>query len=164
MNLNSRFFGKLYDKKLFKGITYPEVSHHDDFMTNYKLYDKATKVVDIKVDKYCIVTIKDKYNKALSDKDRMKKMDACLEMLEYVEEHHPRMANYCKIKVCYEAIDLFKRVTTVEYKRQLYSYIKLYRRYALKDKRFDFKKKALCIRSLLGCNLMRLSFFLEKSV
>ena len=163
MDLTTHCCGKLYKKSLFKDITYAENVYYDDFMTTYKLFDKAKKVVNIKVDKYCIVTRKDKNNK-ITDKERMKKMEACFGLLSFIEDKYPKLVDSCKIKICYEAIELFKNTEDKEYKRQLYSYIKLYRKYALKDRRFDFKKKTLCIRTLLGYNFTRLSFFLEKSI
>lgn len=159
MNINSSFYGKLYKKSLFSGIKYPEVEYYDDFLTTYKLYEKASKVITSSSNKYCIIKGK---NLNMTDEDKIKKIDACLDMLDFVDKKREDLSDECKTKICYEAIDLFRNIKDKTYRKQLYNYIKLYRNYALKDKRFDFNKKSLCIRSILGYNFMRLSFYLEK--
>lgn len=164
MNLKSSFYAKLYKKSLFDDIEYPEVEFCDDLMTTYKLYDKASRVVDSGLNKYCVVVNKRYLKDRAKDKDKMKKMEACFDMLNFFETNYPEYVDYCKTKICYEAIDLFRNVTDKSYRRQLYNYIKIYRKYALKDKRFEFDKKSLCIRSMLGYNFMKLSFYLEKSI
>lgn len=164
MNLRSNYYAKLYKKSLFDGIKYPEIKHYDDFMTTYKLYNKAKKVVSSGLNKYCIVTEKADLKDKIIDKERMKKIDACFEMLKFFEENNPELVKYCKTKICYECISLFKEVEDRIYRRQIYRYIKLYRPYAIRDKRFDINKKSLCIRTLFGYHFMRLSFFLEKSL
>lgn len=164
MNLRSNYYAKLYKKSLFDGIKYPETKHYDDFMTTYKLYDKAKKVVSSGLNKYCIVTEKNTYGDKITDKERMEKVNACFEMLKFFEEKYPELVKYCKTKICYECISLFKNTNDRIYRRQLYRYVKLYRPYALRDERFNFTKKMLCIRTMLGYHFMRLSFFLEKSL
>lgn len=163
MNLRSNYYAKLYRKDLFDGIKYPEVKHYDDFMTTYKLYDKAKKVVSSGLNKYCVVTEKNTYGEGITDKECMKKIDACFEMLKFFEEKYPELVKYCKTKMCYEFISLFRETNDRMYRRQIYRYIKLYRSYALHDQRFNFSKKMLCIRTMFGYHFMRLSFFLEKS-
>lgn len=164
MNLRSNFYAKLYKKSLFNDISYPNSEVYDDFMITYKIYDKAKKIVNSGLNKYCVVVNKKNYRERFTDKDRMKKMEACFDMLAFIETNFPELVDYCKTKICYEAIDLFRNVIDKQYKKQLYSYIKLYRKYAISDKRFDFKKKSLCIRSIFGYHFMSLSFFLEKSI
>ncbi|HPF82848.1 MAG TPA: glycosyltransferase [Bacilli bacterium] len=164
MNLRSTSYGKLYKRELFNDIKYPECNIYDDFMTTYKLYDKANKVFNSKLNKYYIVEDKNIKAAEISDKDKMMKMQACLNMLEFIENNYPNLIDYCKTKICYEAIALFKIMKDDKSKRQLYKYIKLYRKYALRDSRFNFSKKLLCIRSIFGYNFMKISFYLEKSV
>lgn len=164
MNLRSNFYAKLYKKSLFNDVTYPNCEIYDDFMVTYKLYAKAEIVVNSSLNKYCVVENKRKYKDRITDQNRIKKMEACFDMLTFIETDYPKLVDYCKTKICYEAIDLFRNVTDREYRKQLYSYIKLYRRYAINDKRFDFSKKSLCIRSILGYHFMLLSFYLEKEI
>lgn len=162
MNLKSACYGKLYKKSLFKNIKYPTNTYFDDAKTTYKLYDKANRVVMSDINMYAIVN---RYNyDTLTDKEKMDKIKACFDLLDFIQEEYPYLSDYCKTKVCYEAIDLFRRVKDEKYKRQLYNYVKIYRKYALKDKRFSFQKKFLCIRSILGYNMMKLSFYLEKNI
>ena len=163
MNLRSNYYAKLYKKSLFDSIKYPECKFYDDFMTTYKLYDKSKKVILSGLNKYCIVTDKREVKDDITDEERMKKVNACFEMLKFFEKEHPELVNYCKTKICYECISLFREVDDRIYRRQLYRYIKLYRPYAIRDKRFGMNKKSLCIRTMFGYHFMRLSFFLEKS-
>ena len=162
MNLKSNYYGKLYKKSLFKDIEYPN-NYFDDSNTTYKLYDKAKKVVSSDINMYCIVASKN-YRYKLKDSEKMKKLDYCFDLLKYIEKEYPELVNFCKTKICYEAIDLFRNVDNKKYKKQLYNYIKIYRKYALRDDRFKLNKKILCIRSILGYNFMRLSFFLEDKI
>lgn len=164
MNLKSNFYAKLYKKSLFKDIEYPDCDLYDDFMTTYKLYDKASRVVISGLNKYCVVVNKKYYKDRAKDKDKMKKIEACFDMLNFIEAKYPHLSDYCKTKICYEAIDLFRNVNDKIYKKQLYDYIKIYRKYAIRDKRFEFDKRSLCVRSIFGYNFMRLSFYLEKSI
>ena len=162
MNLKSSCYGKLYKKSLFKKIEYPTGTYFDDARTTYKLYDTAKKVVMSDLNMYAVVN---KYNyNELKDIEKMDKIKACLDLLEFIQDKYPELSDYCKTKVCYEAIDLFRRVKSEKYRRQLYNYVKIYRKYALKDKRFNFSKKMLCIRSILGYNMMKLSLYLEKNI
>jgi hypothetical protein len=162
MKFKSHFYAKLYKKEIFKDILYPSVTYYDDFMTTYKLFAKAKKVVSSTVENYCLVLDKVYFKNRITDYDRMKKIGSCFDLLTYIEEKYPELEDYCKTKICFEAIDLFIDVKDKDYKRQLYSYIKLYRNYAFNDKRIDFKHKSLCIRSVLGYNLMKLSFDIEE--
>lgn len=164
MNLKSSFYGKLYKKSLFKDIEYPDCDFYDDTMTTYRLYDKASRVVNSGLNKYCVVVNKNHLKDSAKEKDKMKKIEACFDMLDYFEMHYPDLVDYCKTKICYEAIDLFRNVKDRVYRKQLYDYIKMYRKYAIYDKRFKFDKKYLCLRSMFGFSFMKLSFYLEKKI
>ena len=162
MNLKSGCYGKLYKKSLFKNIKFPTNTYFDDIKTMYKLYDIAKKVAVSDINMYAIVN---RYNyDSMTDTKKMDKMKACFELLEFIEDKYPHLTDYCKTKICYEAIDLFRHVKSEKAKRQLYNYVRIYRKYALRDKRFNFEKKFLCIRSILGYHMMKLSFYLEKSI
>ncbi len=162
MKFKSHFYAKLYKKELFQDIIYPNVTYYDDFITTYKIFDKANKIVVSTAENYCLVLNKVYFKNKITDSDRMKKIGSCFDMLTFMEEHYPELEDYCKTKICFEAIDLFRDVKDNDYRKQLYSYIKLYRRYALRDTRIEFSKKMLCIRSILGYHLMKLSFCLEE--
>lgn len=162
MKFKSAFYAKLYKRELFDDIVYPNVTYYDDFMTTYKIFAKANKIVNSTIENYCLVLNKVYYKNKISDSDRMKKIGSCFDMLTFMEENYPELENYCKTKICFEAIDLFKDVKDNDYRKQLYSYIKLYRKYALNDKRIDFSKKMLCIRSILGYYFMKFSFDVEE--
>ena len=161
MNLKSACYGKLYKKSLFKNIKYPTNTYFDDAKTTFRLFDASKKVVMSNINMYAVVN---RYNySSLKDTKKMDKIKACLELLDFIEKNYPDLTDYCKTKVCYEAIDLFRKVEGEKYKKQLFNYVKVYRKYALKDKRFNFQKKLLCIRSIFGYHMMKLSFFLEKN-
>ncbi len=162
MKFKSHFYAKLYKRELFQDIIYPNVTYYDDFMTTYKIFDKANKIVASTAENYCLVLNKVYYKNKITDSDRMKKIGSCFDMLNFMEVNYPELADYCKTKICFEAIDLFKDVKDDDYRKQLYSYVKLYRRYALNDKRIEFSKRMLCIRSILGYHLMKLSFGMEE--
>ncbi len=149
MTFRSNSFGKLYKKQLFKNIQYPGYEVYDDIVTSYKLFHEATKLAYSPVRKYCLVEEK---NNDYNDHDCVKKIKGCLEMLDFMEKNYPNLVNKCKVKICYEAIDLFKKVNSTRYKKQMYEYIKLYRNYAIKDNKLSLNKKYQIFETLLGFN------------
>lgn len=162
MKYRSNSYAKLYKKELLDDIKYPDVNTYDDFMTSYKIFAKADKLVNSHYELYGVVLAKNDLKKSITDYDRMKKIGSCFEMLNYIDDNYPKLSDYCKTKICFEAIDLFKSVDDSEYKKQLFSYIKLYRSYAMKDKRISYNKRVQCARSILGYHAMCFSTMLEK--
>lgn len=162
MKFKSHFYAKLYKRELFNDLTYPNVTYYDDFMVTYKIFAKANKIVNSTAENYCLVLNKVYFKDKIKDDDRMKKIGSCFDMLTFMEEKYPELENYCKTKICFEAIDLFRDVKDSDYRKQLYSYVKLYRRYALNDDRISLKSKSLCMRSLLGYYFMKFSFDIEE--
>ena len=160
MKFKSTLCSKLFKKDLFDEINFPDETYFDDFLLGYRLFDKANKMVNSNLEVYLLN--KDKDKQIIRDYDRMKKIGGCFDMLTFIEERYPDLVNYCKTKVCFEAIDLFRSVKDKDYSKQIYSYIKLYRKYALHDERIDISKKMLCMRSILGYHIMKLSFNLEE--
>ena len=163
-HFRSHFYAKLYKKELFDEIEYPEVSYYDDFMVGYKIFDKAKKLVNSHNELYSYNEEKRDRFFGIQDYDQMKKIGACFDMLTYVEEKYPDYIDDCKAKICLEALDLFKYVRDKEYRKQLFSYISLYRRYALSSENITFKEKLICVRSILGYNFLKLSLGMEKFI
>ena len=89
-------------------------------------------------------------------------MHTCLDMLAYMEDRYPEFINVCKVKICCEAVDLFDKVESFEYKRQLFEYIKLYRNYVITNNKISYRDKMLVTRSLLGFNMMNFGTTLDK--
>lgn len=162
MKYKSNSYAKMYKKELFDGIKYPDVNIYDDFITSYKIFAKAEKLVNSNNKLYGIVKAKNSLKKPITDYDRMKKIGSCFEMLDYIDNNYPKLSDYCKTKICFEALDLFKNVNDKEYKRQLFSYIKLYRKYAMNDRRLGRSERVKCAKSVLGYNFMCFNSFLEK--
>lgn len=162
MKFKSHFYAKMYKKSLFEDISYPEVNYYDYFIVGYKLFEKADKVVNSYIENYCLNVDKKMFKDRITDYDRMKKISSCFDMLTFIEENYPRLTNFCKTKICFEALDLFKDVKDKDYRKQLFSYVKLYRKYALHDERIDMSKKMLCMRSMLGYHFMSLTYNTEE--
>lgn len=162
MGFKSTVFGKLFRKEIFDDIKFPDIPHFDSFTIGYRLFDKAKKMVNSEAEIYLLNTRKNAYD--IKDYDRMKKIGACFDMLTYIEEFYPGLISNCKTKLCFEAIDLFRNVKDKDYRKQLFSYIKLYRKYALRNKNISVSQKMLCMRSILGYHLMKISFDLEEFI
>ena len=161
MKFKSNSYAKMFTKEILKDISFPDTNYYDDFITGYKIFAKAQKLVNSSKQNYQLVLDKLYYKDRITDLDRMKKIESCFDMLTFMEENYKQLVDYCKTKICFEAIDLFKDVKEKVYKKQLFNYIKIYRKYALNDKRIGFKNKMICIRSILGYNFMRFSFYIE---
>jgi glycosyltransferase involved in cell wall biosynthesis len=153
MTYRSNSFGKLFKKQLFKNIEYPDYEVYDDIVTSYKLFHEATKLAYSPVKKYCLIEEK---NNDYNDHDCIKKMKGCIEMLHFMEKNYPHLVDKCKVKICFEALDLFKKVNNSRYKKQMYDYVKIYRKYALKDSKLSVDKRIQIFESLLGYNALNI--------
>ncbi|MEG1146832.1 MAG: glycosyltransferase [Bacilli bacterium] len=159
MNIRSHSYAKMFKKTIFDEIKFPDYEIYDDFVTMYKLFHSAKIVIYSELKKYCLIEEK---NQEVSDSDCMRKINACIDMLNFIETNYPKLLDYCKTKICCEAIDLFTKVEDKEYKKQLYEYIKLYRKYAIKDLRLTQKMRLKVSKSLFGYNILNFNMKLEK--
>ena len=69
-----------YEKELFEDIIYPNVTYYDDFITTYKIFAKANKVVVSTAENYCLVLNKVYFKNKITDSDRMKKIGSCFDI------------------------------------------------------------------------------------
>ena len=159
MSFRSNCYAKLYKKELFKNISYPGYEVYDDVVTTYKLFHEATKLAYTKTRKYCLIEEK---NHDYSDQDCLKKISGLHDMLKFMEQNYPQFTERCKVKICYEAIDLFHKVHNVKYRKELFEYIKLYRSYALKDTYMPLNMKYKVFDTLLGFTFLNMKFVLLK--
>ena len=159
MTFRSNCYAKLYKKSLFKNILYPDYEIYDDIVTTYKLFHDATKLAYTKTRKYCLIEEK---NHEYSDQDCLKKINGLMEMLSFMETNYPQFTDRCKVKICYEAIDLFTKVHNIKYKKQLFEYIKLYRKYALKDTHMPLNMKYKVFDTLLGFSFLNTKYTILK--
>ena len=86
------------------------------------LYDKCNTLVDIKLYTYYKESKQENY-------DYLSKIDYCVEMLGFIEEKYPELINYCKVKICCEAIYLMSKVEDRNDRKYLFEYVKLFRKY-----------------------------------
>lgn len=152
LKIRSNAKGKLFKKELFNEIEYP-VSAYDNFLITYQIFHKCQKLVhtDLKLYKY----IPEK-NERISDKEHMKKLEGCLEMLNFIEKNYQYLSKKFNTKLCFEAIDLTKKMKKEENKKYLFEYIKLYRKYAILDIRIKPSLRLEAVKSLLGYNLFKM--------
>ena len=147
MNIRSNVIAKLYKKSLFNNIEFPPEEYYDEFRTMYKLYDKCNTLVDIKLYTYYKESKQENY-------DYLSKIDYCVEMLGFIEEKYPELINYCKVKICCEAIYLMSKVEDRNDRKYLFEYVKLFRKYAINDRRLPRKVRSQVMKSLLGFNML----------
>lgn len=147
MNIRSNVIAKLYKKSLFNNTLFPPEEYYDEFRTMYKLYDKCNTLVDIKLYTYNKESKQENY-------DYLSKIDYCVEMLGFIEEKYPELINYCKVKICCEAIYLMSKVEDRNDRKYLFEYVKLFRKYAINDRRLPRKVRSQVMKSLLGFNML----------
>ena len=84
-------WGKLYDRKLFENVRYPEGRLHEDAAVTYRLYHLADKVAHTHIG-YYFYTIRDSSlsNKGFTHKS-MDKLKAADEIIEFVRENCPEL-------------------------------------------------------------------------
>ena len=143
-----------------KDILFPDNEIYDDFMIAYRLYHKSRKVIYLPIKKYCLIEEK---NIKTHDSDCMKKINGCIEMLKFIESEYPELVNFCKVKICCEAIFLFNKVEDINNQKELYEYIKLYRKYAIKNTEISTKIRKKVTSTLLGFNILYIKSRLERN-
>lgn len=152
LKIRSHSKAKLYKKELFKDITFP-YSKYDNFLTTYKIFHIANIVVHSNIKLYNYIIEK---NETIKESEHMKKISGCIEILEFIEKNYPHLINECKSKICFEAIDLSKKVKNEKNKKLLFEYIKIYRKYAINDLKVSTKLRFEAVKSLLGYKLFSL--------
>ena len=86
---------KLYKKKLFDNIRYPQGKYYEDIFITYKLFSKSNKIVDIKSPKYYYLLRDDSITGSMTANKRYDYYKAKIQFLEYVKNLEPLLGDMC---------------------------------------------------------------------
>lgn len=157
LNLDdSSCYGKIYKKDLFENIKFKE-GVNEDLKTTYKLFDKSKSVVISNIQKYHALN----HTEVKKDTEYMERIYILSDILTSIEKEYPSLISEAKKKICLEAFYMFPYIKLKSFRKQLYEYIKIYRKYVINDENVSLQNKMLSISSLFGFSIMNLFLKVE---
>jgi glycosyltransferase involved in cell wall biosynthesis len=117
---------KLFDKKCFTGITFPEGRIHEDLSTTYRLFANAEKVVYLNYIGYIYVKRKDSI---LTKSYYEKRLDAFIgweEIIAFMDQKYPKLSNIVNCSYTYNCVDqMFYILNQVEDRKNRRQYLRV---------------------------------------
>lgn len=147
--------GKLFDRQLFKEITFPPGRLHEDVGTVYKLFVRADRVVYISGDLYYYI----QHDKSIIHSDfSKKKLDYLIltnEMILFMREKYPSLvkAAYSRhLSACFQVIIMIPEHEYQEEYNEIICEIKKYRKYVMFDSKARLKNRVAALLSYININ------------
>ncbi|WBW98610.1 glycosyltransferase family 2 protein [Oceanirhabdus sp. W0125-5] len=155
-NAMERFFGdnfigysacnKLYRRKLFEGIRYPEGMIMEDKATTYKLIHKANSVVVNLSCKYHYYLRNDSIMQSNFNRKKFDSLEIHIEQIEFVDRYYPEFKGLIRGRFAYEAFRLLLMMIKSNYSEKsdfnrCQKIIKDNIRYVMKEKRMGVHHK-----------------------
>jgi len=110
-------WGKLYKKKLFKGIRYPKGKICEDLDTTYKLFSKSNKVAIGTAKNYYYLIRKDSIINSNFSSKRMDALKFAKNMVVFISTYYPSLSLSARNRYFAEAIFIFM---AIPYKKDYY--------------------------------------------
>lgn len=145
---------KLFAKKLFKNIKFPENRTYEEVATTYKLIDLAQKIVSIKDITYNYVMHSGSITTSKFNPSHMDLIKSTMEMSNYVKAKYPDLAKACDRKMIYSYLSTLVKIvnagsTDQSAKQVCLNYILSHKSAALKDPDLP-KRDRIALISLSG--------------
>ncbi|MDR7000613.1 glycosyltransferase involved in cell wall biosynthesis [Neobacillus niacini] len=161
---------KLFKRKCFENIHFPEDRIHEDLSTTYRFFANAEKVVYTNNIGYIYVK---RENSILTTKYHEKRLDAFIgwdEILEFMEKHYPQLSNeyissfvYGCVDNIYYILDQVKNKEDVKrYITNLQHYVQKYYKLILTNNSLTIKYKYLITLLNYSIGLLLLSNRINK--
>jgi len=171
--LTAYAWGKLYARKLFEDIHYPVNRLFEDLYTTYKLYYLASTIVYIPEEKYFYCQRSNSIVNSTFNEKRMQQLDACEEILDFIDHNQLPLQLAIKSKILIVSIDLYRRIDKVECHFQhcdrLVKNIKKYRWAVFSDFENKYITQLIAFVAILSPEIPRLigrcyAFLLENKI
>lgn len=147
--------GKLFDRRLFNGITFPLGRLHEDVGTVYKLFAQADRCVYISADLYYYI----QHGKSIIHSNFSKrKLDYLIltnEMILFMREKYPSLEKAAcsrHFSACFQVIIMIPGGQYEEEYNKIIREIKRYRKIVLFDSKARFKNRMAALLSYININ------------
>lgn len=159
-------WGKLYSSYLFKEIQFPKGLLYEDLATIYKVIKLSNNVIFSDYDSYLYLLRRNSIEGAAFSE---KKFDSCIKVISQLEMELSnatpslRKAIICRIISFSYHILLYIPLEQKEYRKELLSIIRKYRKTVIFDCRSRLKTKVACVLSYFGESIINTLANLGKS-
>lgn len=159
-------WGKLYHKKVFRGIKFPEGKLHEDLATTYKTIMKADKIVYTPKPLYCYYQRKGSIVNSGFNKKKMNIIDQTDDMCSDIMEKYPNLNNICrnrKIHARFSVLRLMLDDSNLleeekKEKRKIINFLKSENYYIKHSKTIDKRTKIAAKSLMISENVFKLSW------
>lgn len=153
-------WGKLYERSLFKNITYPEGKIYEDIATTYKLYCKVDNVACGYQKKYLYYTRDESLTKKKFSIDQFHYIESTKQMTEDIVRLYPDLKEGAIVKNVHAYFSTYCRLINSDEnyeqkKKEILTFIKQNRWIVLKNKKAIKKDKFAVIVLIFGENVFK---------
>lgn len=119
-------WGKLYSKRLFQFIIYPEGKLYEDLPVTYKIISKANKIAFINTKDYQYVQRPESIQNGPFNEKKLDILPFIEEMRSFISSEYPLINNYVKLRAFNAYINMYKQLPKDDIftRRQIWKLIK----------------------------------------
>ena len=162
-NITNSASGKLYKRKLFDNIEFPEGRLYEDLGTIYNVLGKSSKVV---ITDDIVYYYYQNNNSIIHKKYTPKRLDAfyfAMQELNYVKDNYKKIINSAIYRTFFESVSIINDMpVNCDDSLILWQYIKNNRKRVIDDDNILLKQKLLCLSSFFGTFGIKFSFFIKR--
>lgn len=149
---------KLFNKKCFQGITFPEGRIHEDLSTTYKLFANSNRSIYTTYQGYIYVKREDSILTKQYNEKRLQSFIGWDEILEFMNKRYEKVNEQVVATFTYWCVDnIFYIMNQVKDKDELIKYLNFIRSYTLKYKKLINSNDLLSEKYKIRVRLLNLS-------
>lgn len=167
-NILTSCWGKLYNKKVFDGLTFPKgINVGEDLATIYKTFANSKKIVVSHSIKYFYFY---RQSSAINSKFDVKRVDSlkfASEMVEFAKIKFPKLIMAAYNRLFMEAVFIMIKIPRNKYKREknmVYNIIKENRKKVILDKNSKMVYRFIAFISFFGIVPIKLLFYVKSKL
>ena len=156
---NVSAYAKLYHKRLWKNVEFPDGKLHEDLGTTYKLFMKSKQIIYIPKIKYFYVRREGSIASSNFTPRKLDILDFTDEMCAEIDQKFKALKNVTNLRRIHARFSVLCQVskrTHPKLEKELVAYIKAHKNYILKNPEASLKDKVAIRTLLLSKKLFRL--------
>lgn len=144
-------WGKLYSKKLYPYIHYPEGKLYEDLPVTYKLIDKSEKIAYIDTKDYYYVQRTESIQNSSFNEKKLDILPFIEEMQNFIYKKYPSLKKYVDLRSFNAYVNIFKQIPRNNYKKiYIWNLLMSYQFIPYKVLESKFKSKFIGLLFCLG--------------
>jgi len=163
---NVSAYAKMYRKKLWQGITFPENMLHEDLGTTYKLFTQCNQIAYGEKAKYIYKKRKESISSLGFSKDKLAIIILTDQMCDDLEPNYPYLLNIIRLRRMHARFSVLRQILkdqkktseTKKIEREIIRYLKVHKTFITKNPSASFRDK-VAIYSLLAGKYVFKSFW-----